>query len=284
MGIFVSTGAFKTRKLREILDMADKNNIRNIELSPGLEYDPQTADIVYDAHKDFNFLIHNYFPTPKEGFALNLASDNMKTQELSINMCKEAMDICHGIGAPYYSVHCGFCFDTDGSALGNSSQTKLDKIPREDAMKRFVSNVGILADYGREIGVGVVIENNVAAEFVGDDQDLMLGVTAEEILELISRVDRDRVGFLIDLAHAKVSSNTYGFDMEKYIETTRACVREVHISENNGRVDQNLPINRDGDIYRWLSNYKDQTITIEVYNLSVDEILRQIDIVNDAIS
>lgn len=284
MSIFVSTGAFKTRKIEEILELADKNSIRNIELSPGLEYNPRTEYIVRDARNDFNFLIHNYFPTPEKGFALNLASENSLTHDLSIGMCKKAISICSEIGASYYSVHCGFCFDTDGSALGNSSQTRLIKIPRDKALKIFEENIELLASYGKKQGVNIAIENNVAAEFVGNDKNLMLGVTADEILEIISKISHEEVCFLVDLAHAKVSSNTYGFDMDEYIAKTKSIVREVHISENDGKVDQNLPITKNGDIYRWLSNYKEKNITLEVYNLSVDEILEQIDLVNEAIS
>ena len=77
MNIYVSTGAFKSKSLKEVLDLASKNEIWNIELAPGLDYDPRTIEILNDAKNEFAFLVHNYFPTPEKAFALNLASNKI---------------------------------------------------------------------------------------------------------------------------------------------------------------------------------------------------------------
>lgn len=284
MNIYVSTGAFKSKSLKEVLDLASKNEIWNIELAPGLDYDPRTIEILNDAKNEFAFLVHNYFPTPEKAFALNLASNNKEIERLSVGMCMEAIDICAELRIPYYSVHCGFCFDTDGSALGSREQIYLKRIPYEEAKCRFVANVNALCNYGKKKAVGIAIENNVAANFAKNDRQLLLGVDGEEIRELLYSIDSDNISFLMDLAHAKVSSNTYKFDLDKFIDETINYVKEVHVSENDGVSDQNIAITSEGYLYSKLSKYKNKTVTLEVYNLEIDEILSQIRIVEEAIS
>ena len=284
MSVYVSTGAFQTRKIQEILDLAYRYNIKNLELSPGLKYDADTIEIINSVKKDFNFLVHNYFPTPKKGFALNLASDDENIEMQSRKMCISAVDICADLNIPYYSVHSGFCFNAGGKDLGNKSQTELRRIPLDEAKKRFFGNIKALCDYGLSRNVGILVENNVVADFANGDKGLLLGVNSEDIMEILSSVSCKNLGFLMDLAHAKVSGSNYGFDVEDFIHATRQFVKEVHVSENNGLLDQNKKISKNCDVFNWLSYYKDVNITIEVYDLSIDEIYEQIELVNEAIS
>lgn len=284
MNIFVSTGAFKSRNLVEILDIASKNDINRIELAPGLDYDKNIIDVISDANKDFEFLIHNYFPTPKEQFALNLASLDERVNSMSLEMCKTAIDICYKLNIPHYSVHSGFCFDTEGEDLGKSSQVSLGRISVKKAHEQFVKNLRTICEYGEERNVNILIENNVVAGFAKGDKELLLGVDSADIINTINSVGRENLGFLIDLAHAKVSSNSYGFDMENYIEITKKYVTEVHASENDGISDQNGIITQNSDVYGWLKYYKDKIITLEVYNLSVEQIKNQIELISEAIS
>lgn len=283
MSIFVSTGAFKTKDINRVLEIANNNEFRNIELAPGLDYNADIRKILLDAKDDFHFLIHNYFPTPQIGFALNLASSDAKIEEQSMKMAYGAIDLCAELNAPYYSVHCGYCFDSDGKDLGNVSQVGLKRNSREKANSCFVRNLQSLIEYGKKKNIDVVIENNVVASFAKGDRGLLLGVDKDDILSILSDVGNDDLGFLMDLAHAKVSSNSYGFDVTDFINMTRDYVREVHVSENDGKCDQNLRITKESDVYQWLQNYKDRIITLEVYNLSVEEIREQIQVINEAI-
>lgn len=284
MSIYVSTGAFKTKDINRILDIAYKNNITNIELAPGLEYNRDIEGIIYKAKNDFNFLIHNYFPTPKEEFALNLASLDKEIHSKSMDLCLHAIDICNELNIPYYSVHCGFCFDTNGSALGNSSQLSLDRVTKKDAEEKFISSIGELCKYAYKKKIGVAIENNVLAGFAKGEKNLLLGVDDTEIVDMIKSVNMENLSFLVDLAHAKVSSNSYGFEMNNFIQKTVDYVKEVHVSENDGSSDQNLKVRPKSDVYKWLSHYRNKTITIEVYNLDINEIKSQIRVIENAIN
>jgi len=68
--IYVSTGAFGSKNLPEILTFASENGISTIELSSGVKYTDDMRPILLKAlHTEkLKFLIHNYFPPPKIPF------------------------------------------------------------------------------------------------------------------------------------------------------------------------------------------------------------------------
>ena len=73
--IFVSSSCVEHTKIKDsILELAS-NGFGNIELSGGTEYYENYIEDLLVLKKTFNlrYLIHNYFPPPKEHFVLNLA-------------------------------------------------------------------------------------------------------------------------------------------------------------------------------------------------------------------
>ncbi len=281
--IFISTGAFRTRKLNEILGIASRLKIRNIEISPGLDYSEDTESLILQNRREFDFLIHNYFPTPRNPFALNLASDNDRVIEKSLNMCTNAIDFSAAMGLSHYSVHCGYCFDTDGSALGKKEQVSLSRIPYKKAKEIFCDNVRKLCKYGLEKGIGIAIENNVMADFANCDKELYLGVDTEDIKELLKMIDMPNIGVLIDLAHAKVSNTFLEFGVENMVTELFDKIIEVHISDNNGKQDENKQIKENSDIVSCLKAVPNVPIVLEIYNLSEKEILDQISLAESII-
>lgn len=283
MKIYTSTGAFRTRNIIEILNIAGKNGIRELEISPGLDYCENIKEILLSEKDNFNFLIHNYFPTPKVPFALNLASDDPEISLRSMNMCKEAVDFLAKMDIPYYSVHCGYCFDTDGRALGKKEQVSLPRIPYKKAKDAFTGRIRELCDYAGEKNIGIAIENNVMADFAKGDKQLYLGVDTEDLKELIEDINRPNVGILLDLAHAQVSDSYLRFGLENMIRELRPFLMEVHVSENNGLTDQNFPLEKDSRMLSYLRLLDNVPVTIEVYNLSENEILGQIRLLDDEV-
>ena len=280
MRTFISTGAFRTRDIHAILQTAEENGIRRIEISPGLDYCRDINELLLREKDRFEFLIHNYFPTPKVPFALNLASGDRGVLERSMAMCREAIGFVAAMGIPHYSVHCGYCFDTDGSHLGNRTQVSLPRIPYGRARDTFVGCLRELADFAAGKGVGLAIENNVMADFAEGDKGLFLGVDTGDMLELVGLTGRPNVGVLLDLAHAKVSDSSLGFGLDDMVERLRPYLMEVHISGNDGKADQNLPLDGQDALLAYLGQIGDIPVTLETYNLSIDEIKSQIRLVD----
>lgn len=273
--IYVSTGVFKTKELEEILELAVNHDIRNIELSSGMNYNKDTIKIIQSAKNDFNFLIHNYFPSPKEPFALNLASLDDKIRIASMELCKQAVRIAYSLDSEFYSVHSGFTFDSVGKELGNKDQIKLKRIPMEFAKDQFVANLCELCEYANQYNIKIAIENNVLAEFAAKESELYLGVTTDDFEEILSRVNHHNLYILLDLAHAKVSNTFLKFDLNDMINRLQERILAVHISENDGCFDQNIKLSRGSNLVPYIKMLNNKSLILESYNLELAEIKEQ---------
>ena len=73
--IYVSTSGIKKESVLDIIDELIESGINNIELSGGTKpIDNLDDKILSYKNKNINFLLHNYFPPPKENFVINIAS------------------------------------------------------------------------------------------------------------------------------------------------------------------------------------------------------------------
>ena len=280
--IFLSTGAFGKRSVPEILGLARQNGFQNIELSSGALYQDAMLPEILAAKSELRFLVHNYFPTPEKPFVLNLASDDPETLELSRRHCRKAIDLCVQVGAPFYSVHTGFCFHARPDDLGQK-QTELKRISKAAAEEIFIASVTQLADYAAERGIALAIENNVFAPFNLEQgkNNLLLGVTAEELLDIFENADRKNLGLLLDVAHLKVSAKTLGFDPEEFIRQTAPFITAVHLSDNDGTKDNNQPVRTDSWFWKPLLIHKpfNRYWILEAYNLTPEKIAEQIQVI-----
>lgn len=263
--IYLSTSSFKNVSLKGILDLCLEHDIHNIELS-FVEYSDENQSVVreYRDNHQMKFLVHNYYPRPKEDFVLNLASNDQAVLGLSINHCKQAIDLSKELGAPFYSVHAGFAFHAQANDLGKP-QVSLPRIPYAQAYDNFLKSVQELCGYAREKGIKLLIENNVIASFnlVNGKNEILLLVDDEEALKFYDQVQSDNLAFLIDLAHLKVSSAALKFDKYQYLERLKSLSPCCHLSDNDGSADQGLTFNEDVWFADFVKENKDKTFVLE---------------------
>lgn len=280
--IYVSTGAFKTKKICEILEIAESIDIKNIELSSGLDYDENTEIIVNNNAKKFNFLVHNYFPRPKKDFILNLAAQSEKDAIRSMDLAKRAIELVSEANIPVYSLHCGFAFEGTGAELGSSSQLSLKRNKIEQVESDFIKRLQQICEYAKEKNVNLAIENNVVAEYAAKDySELYLGVHAKNLLEIVEKVNCDNLGILLDLAHLKVTARNLKLDWLEEAEKLLTKIMVVHISENNSIADENKKLTMNTCFKEFLKKLKNKPIVLEVYNLEPFEIVEQINILEE---
>jgi len=272
---YISTGAFCFNELTKIIDFSINHGIDHIELSSGIAYQPNLLNQVRDTNKTrINYLIHNYFPPPEEPFVLNLASPDRQTRKRSLELCHRAIDLTSTLGGPFYSVHSGFAFDMPPDFLGNPrAQRQISKnacIPYDQAYDIFAENVINLTRDAGSKGVQFLIENNVVSPFYINDHNrrALLMASADEIVQLITDVDDSNLGVLVDVGHVNVTANALGFRREQFIDTLAPHIGGFHLSDNNGRTDQNLPFGKDAWFLPLLRDFLNVPIVIEAYHLS----------------
>ena len=75
------------------------------------------------------------------------------------------------------------------------------------------------------------------------------------------------VGILLDLGHLNISSNLLSFDRESFLDKFLTkfghLLKEVHISENNGFLDQHLSLNKDSWQLNALKKIKEVEVPFE---------------------
>lgn len=257
---YCSSSCFKFTKIKDLLEFCRTQDLNQIELSGNLEFDQTTATELIKA-KDFFLLIHNYFPTPKEPFVLNMASANNSIRGKSVQHCQQAISLCQKLKIPFYSVHAGFLADLQPDDLGKK-QAELPYIDRETGLKLFNDSVDQLLN----LKFPLLIENNVNSRenLVKGKNKLYLLAEPEETLQFFKHFNNSYLGLLVDLGHLNVSAQQLGFDKYKYLEILAPWIKAFHLSANNGIEDQGLVFSQDEWFMKTLNKFPNAAKIIEV--------------------
>lgn len=287
MEAYISTGAFRFSKLREIIAFSVDRGIDHIELSSGITYQWNLLDPVRETNqKQITYLIHNYFPPAEDPFVLNLASLNGDTRKRSIDLCERAISLTAELEAPFYSVHSGFTFDMEANFLGKPESQKGIPLnahfPYEKAYDTFVENIVHLTELAKSNGVRLLVENNVVSPsyLTEGNRDALLMASADEILRLVTDVDDPALGVLVDVGHVNVTATALEFCRERFIEILAPHIGAFHLSDNNGRFDQNLPFDKNAWFCPLLRDFPDVSVVIEAYDLTWEQMDHQLRILD----
>jgi sugar phosphate isomerase/epimerase len=263
MSIYVSTSCLSSKyNYSQILDAYSNLGIKNVEL--GVCKDP-TLDVAKLIKKhDFNYIVHHYFPPPKEPFIVNLASPDKQILRKSIDQMKNSIDFCVDFNINFFSFHAGFRVDPNINLKFN-----FNKIPEyETSFDTFKESVEKIVDYAERRSVKVAIENNVLSEYnlVDGRNKLLLMCELWEFERLFKEIPSKNLGVLLDIGHLKVTSNLLKFDANEFIYKLKDKIFAVHVHENNGRVDEHRCL-KEGDwtldiVNRYFKN-KDVPIVLE---------------------
>jgi sugar phosphate isomerase/epimerase len=274
--LYVSTGAFRARDLVTILEIAHRCGVRGIELGSGLALSDADRERLHG--HEMAWLVHNYVPAPPEPFTLNLASADPATRERSIALATAAIRLAASIGAPFYSVHSGFIAELAPDQLGRAGDAlgvpDITPEQREAALDRFETAVLPLADEADEHGIDLLLENNVAETI--PLAAALLNVDGAAINTCLDRLDHPRIGLLLDLGHAKVSAAALGQDPHELVEEVAPRVRCLHLSENDGIRDQNLPFDEAAWFWPHLERFRHLPWVIEAYRLEPAVLAEQV--------
>ena len=110
--------------------------------------------------------------------------------------------------------------------------------------------------------------------------ELMLGVTAADLIVWMKQFTGGNVFTLLDVAHLKVSANSLGLDPVNELNTIAPYIKALHLSDNAAIRDNNQKINDNSWFWPHIKHLKKTTkYILEVYNLTPEEIQNQLDIV-----
>jgi sugar phosphate isomerase/epimerase len=226
--VFASTGCVPSG-FWETLERYRDVGLDDVEL--GTTTEPLGSGLVERLRAfDLRYVVHNYFPPPAEAFVLNLASPDDDVRARSLRLVEEALRTASALGSPLYSVHAGFASDPTGHD-GRSFV-----FPRagdaEAAKERFRESIDRALAGARELGVELLVENNVCTP---ETRGALLLQTPDEFEELPG------FGILLDTGHLNVSAATLGFDRDEFVRRLGPRIRAFHLHDNDGSADRHQP-------------------------------------------
>ncbi len=281
MNLYVSTTFLEDGStIEEALNLCQKHDITNLELGSNHCYSPEFESIV--SSFDLNYLVHNYFPIPKESFVLNLASTDESILEKSIKHVQTAIDFCSEVGALLYTFHPGFLTDPKGP---NQSSQNYDfqwddsiknTINYSQAYESMLKGIDTCVDYARQKKVRIAIETEGSYK----KKDHLLMQHPEEYTRLFKHFSPADLGINMNLGHLNLASKAFNFTETEFTDLISDYIVAMELSHNDGMEDQHLPLIEEAWYWpiildpRFSSAYK----IIEFRNTSIEGILDNINL------
>jgi len=281
--IYVSTVCVQRDKVRDSVETLARHGFRNIELSGGTKHYEDYEDDLFGLKEKYNlnYLIHNYFPPPKEDFVLNLASMDEGGYQKTLDHYEAAINLSRKLGADKFGIHAGTFIDVKCAELGKKiGRRKLSG--RSKATERFCKAYTLLKEKAEN--VEVYIENHVlsytnARTYQGHNP-LML-TDYNSYLGLKNLID---FKLLLDVGHLKVSANSLNLSLDDELSKMMSESDYVHLSDNDGLHDQHKPFSKDSSLLRKLGSHdlKGKLITLEVCD-DINKIIASYELITDLI-
>lgn len=278
--IFVSSACVRAKKISEVLLQYSKAGIKNIELSGGTSYYPQIEnDLLYYGKKyGIKYVCHSYFPPAKNDFVINLAACNDEIYMRSIEHYKDCIGMLKRMEIKVLSIHAGFFIEITPKEIGRKLSGNII-YDEEKAIDRFCSAYELINKMCKENGINLYLENNVLNqenfERFGKHNLLML-TDYDAYKKLREQLDFE---LLLDLGHLHVSACTLSKDYESECLKFSDYAKWIHLSENNGILDQHRPLQKNSEIVRMYKKYFDTGIPVTLEtNGRIDEIISSVDV------
>ena len=263
--IYISSSCIKSKLIKNSVFKLATYGFKNIELSGGTDFYNNYINDLIELKNQFGltYLIHNYFPPPKDHFVLNLASLDDDIFNKTINHFKKSIEAAKVLGVNKIGLHAGFLIDPSVSELGNPFKTGILN-DRVKAIDRFCKGYNQILEFAGDIEV--YIENNVISQrnFSNFGMNPFLLTNYEAYLELKKIID---FPLLFDVAHLKVSCNTLNLNFRHELEQLFSLSDYIHISNNDGFTDSNKNICNNSELIKLMKKlyFKNKTVTIETY-------------------
>ena len=178
------------------------------------------------------------------------------------------------IDSNVYSFHAGFLLDPKVGELNNKIY-KRTLFERKVAIEIFIERVNSLADYANNLGVELLIENNVLSENNHKEfqENPILMADTDECIHVMENTATN-VNLLIDVAHLNVSAKTLKFDRLQFLADCEPWIKAYHLSDNDGKRDSNEPVTEESWFWPYLKSTLDY-YSLEIYNVPVADLAKQ---------
>ncbi len=247
--LYVSSSCIKGKNIADIICRLAEHDVKNIELSGGTGYYSELKNDLINLKQfwNLNYVCHAYFPPPKNPFVVNLASCNDDIYQQSIEHYMHCIELLKRINSRVLSIHAGFLIEIGTTEIGNKLNHNI-VYEEKESYDRFCKAYAKIAKSCADNGIELFLENNVLntenyKEF--EYQNYMMMTDYDSILKMKEQIEFQ---LLLDLGHLHVSSKTLGLNYTEECAKLRKYVKWIHLSDNNGIIDEHKPLKRNSVI------------------------------------
>ena len=264
MEIYASTtflGSTRTH-LSEALSALRSLDLDGIELGSTHFWQSDLKELVTKLWNK-EILTHNYFPPSKDNIILNIASNNPKIRNASIEHMKFCIQFAADIGAKIYTIHPGFLVEPQNTRENLKERSfdfsySTNQTPYEIAFKLMKNALIELINVANEVNVFLAIETEGSMTSAG----VALMESPSEYERLFNEI-QDGLFLNLNLSHTILSAKANGFDVGSFINKFKGYVVAVELSDNDGYRDQHKPLSSDSKVVEWIPKLPDVPLILE---------------------
>jgi len=199
------------------LNLLIRNKINAVEIGSNHCYE-ESIEYVNDLNLDF--LVHNYFPVPKNSFVINIASHDEAIRLRSIIHIKDAIDFCYRIGAKLYTFHPGFLVDPSSSNILSDNydflwdKKSLKNSDFNSAKYRMFTALDEIIKYAFTKSVRLAVETEGSLS----KKDYLLMQYPREFQEFADKYSPNDIGINLNIGHLNLAANAFGFIREDLVD------------------------------------------------------------------
>jgi len=290
MPLFVSTTYFGDRsRVLEAVEKLEEIGVGNIELgSNHTGNSPNELMQIVKSRSRINFIAHNYFADSDPNFVLNVASQNTKIREKSIQFIKDSVNLCQKLAIKNYTIHPGFL--TDSKVVKNRGEIRNFDLQfkkrksfklRSQIINEAIRIIEFLYKFARIRNVQLLVEN----EGSKTSHEFVIFSRPKE-LDLLKKVIGKNFLFNFNLAHASLA----GIDLKDSRTFLHFYKNSLFFeaSEIQDVLDSHLPVSSEGKIYFLIKKYRSyfskKNVILEYRNTSIKEVKKSYDLVEEILN
>lgn len=159
-----------------------------------------------------NTSIHAPYFSNSTSYPRDLVVDTTMMQKQHFKLMEEAINLADKLASNIVVIHPGRIIEN-----------------REKSLKSMIKNLKQLADYAKDHGVMLGLENKEGT----DPENLC--TTPEEIINVIDQVGSENLAITFDIGHANLTCNGDQSKLTTFTETLAERIVHIHIHDNKGK-------------------------------------------------
>jgi len=227
--------------LSEVLPRCVDLGFNSIELGSNHLHE---LDLSFVKQYKVDYLVHNYFPTPRIPFVVNIASFDEEIRRKSINHVKSSILYCQEINAKIYTFHPGFIGDPSMQRSNIKSydfswdKRKIQKTEQQMGTDNMFRSLDEICEFSKKINISIAIETE--GSYVNASHLLMQ--TPDEYEIFLKQFNKNDIKLNLNIGHLYLSSRFNKFSISDFLNLVADRVIALELSHNNGIEDEHLPL------------------------------------------